>query len=102
MTGVWYNITKYTKENHLVHDRVKRFEWIFEVDMKTTNCPSDEFSSLIKNGKNVVWLSLKKAVDPLSKFQKNWGVEKSVTLKLREGNDFKKRLRLHHFYSKVC
>jgi hypothetical protein len=102
-TETYYNITKRIKEHQPAHGcHVERFEWIFEVDGTTTNCPSDKFSLLIKNGKKVVWLSLKKAVGPMSKFVKKWGAEKIVTLKLGKENDFQKRARLVHFYCEVC
>ncbi len=69
---------------------------------KTTGYSSDNFSTLVGNGKNVVRLTLSKADDSLAKFTKKWGAEKIVTLKLSKETDFKKRCRLVHFYSKVC
>ena len=102
-TETYYTITIRIKENHPAEGQVNSFEWIFEVDGTTTKkCPSDKFSRICKNGKKVVWLSLRKAVGPMSKFVKKWGAEEIVTLKLGKENDFQKRARLVHFYCQVC
>ena len=68
----------------------------------TTNCPRDEFVKLVNNGRNAVRFTLKEAHDPLGEFVKQWGKEKTVTLNLKEGNNFKDEFKLAHFYSKVC
>ena len=102
-TKEWYHVTKRIKENSPAVAHVDPYEWICKVDDKlTTNCPRDEFINLINNRENDVHLSLKKAHDALRKFVKQWGEKKTVTLNLKEENNFKNEFRLAHFYSKVC
>ena len=100
LTEQWYNVTKRIKENHPAHGHVQPYKWIIKVDgITTTDCPSDKFSELIRNGKKKVCLSQNGPIDPLAQFVKKWGAEKTVTVK---EPDFKGKCRLVHFYSKVC
>ena len=100
----WYNVTKEIKQDGPAYGHVNPCEWIFKVDgTETTDCPNKKFSSLIRNGKKVVRLSIKKPVDPLTEFVKKWDAqEKAVILNLSQETDFQKRCRFVHFYSKVC
>ena len=100
---LWYNMAKKIIEDSPAYNLVNPCEWVCKVDGKeTTDCPNEEFSNLIRNGKKVVCLSLKEAVDPLAEFVKKWDGERIETLKLSQETDFQKRCRFVHFYSKVC
>lgn len=99
VTNKWYHISKRMKENQPAHQGcVKLYKWITKVNGKETNLQSEEFSKLFKNRSGGVCLSMKTAVDPLSKFVKKWQNEKTIT---ENGKTLKERVTFVHFYSKV-
>ncbi|XP_028398327.1 uncharacterized protein LOC114521951 [Dendronephthya gigantea] len=98
MTREWYHISKRIKENQPAHGLVEPYKWITKVNGKDANLPTEEFSKLFKNGQpGIVHLSMKKTIDPLTKFVKKWQNERTIT---GNGKTIKEGVTLVHFYSK--